>query len=268
MFQNEEIVFYQMNGFVLGTWLTTALETDMQRQGLARPGAFALAHNVASAKDVQATMDHLAKFGGRVLRPGDAPPQGGFRGYIADPDDHAWEIAWNPAWPISPEGYVSFSAPTIAARSDGAALAQLGDAGAVIAEVGKNVLGVLAELRRRLELRGLRALLMLIGCPTTLIAPSFLCCTGRAMPRCSTCGSANVLSMVLMGPHGTPALFNAAIQCALVLVRGERRKTLVKLDAVLRAKLAGGVVVDRTAVPLRRALRRRARTGFDPMRRC
>lgn len=111
VFQNEEIAFYQMNGFVLGTWLTQALETDLQRQGLARPGAFSLAHNVGSAGDVQATIDHLAKFGGRVLRPADAPPHGGFRGYIADPDDHAWEIAWNPAWPISPEGYVSFSAP-------------------------------------------------------------------------------------------------------------------------------------------------------------
>ncbi len=112
MFQNDEIVFYQMNGFVLGTWLTAALETDMQRQGLARPAAFALAHNVGHAEDVQPIIDRLAKFGGRVLRPGDAPPHGGFRGYIADPDDHAWEIAWNPAWPISPEGYVSFRAPT------------------------------------------------------------------------------------------------------------------------------------------------------------
>ncbi len=96
VFQNDEIVFYQMNGFVLGTWLTTALETDMQKQGLARPGAFALAHNVARAEDVQPIMDRLVQFGGRVLRPGDAPPHGGFRGYIADPDDHAWEIAWNP----------------------------------------------------------------------------------------------------------------------------------------------------------------------------
>jgi catechol 2,3-dioxygenase-like lactoylglutathione lyase family enzyme len=111
VFQNDEIVFYQMNGFVLGTWLTTSLEIDMQKQGLARPGAFALAHNVLRAEDVQPIMDRLAQFGGRVLRPGDAPPHGGFRGYIADPDDHTWEIAWNPAWPISPEGYVSFRAP-------------------------------------------------------------------------------------------------------------------------------------------------------------
>ena len=108
VFANDEIVFYQMNGFVLGTWLTNALEADMQRTGLARPGAFALAHNVPTSEDVQATIDRLAQFGGRVLRAADAPLHGGVRGYVADPDDHAWEIAWNPAWPITPEGYVSF----------------------------------------------------------------------------------------------------------------------------------------------------------------
>ena len=108
VFANEEIAFYQMNGFILGTWLTRALEADVQRTGLARPGAFALAHNVATRHEVQPTLDRLAKFGGRPLRAGDAPPHGGFRGYVADPDEHAWEIAWNPAWPISKEGYVTF----------------------------------------------------------------------------------------------------------------------------------------------------------------
>jgi catechol 2,3-dioxygenase-like lactoylglutathione lyase family enzyme len=108
VFENAEIVFYQMNGFVLGTWLASALESDMRRGPLAKPGAFALAHNVAAAGDVQPLIDRLAGFGGKVLRPADAPPHGGMRGYIADPDDHAWEIAWNPAWPISAEGYVRF----------------------------------------------------------------------------------------------------------------------------------------------------------------
>ena len=110
VFENAEIVFYQMNGFVLGTWLTSGLEGDMQRSGLARPGAFALAHNVGSQEEVQPLIDRLAAAGGKVLRPGDAPLHGGFRGYVADPDDHAWEIAHNPAWPISPEGYVTFRA--------------------------------------------------------------------------------------------------------------------------------------------------------------
>jgi len=108
VFQNAEIVFYQMNGFVLGTWLTKALEDDMMRP-LSRPGAFALAHNVGTAEEVQAALDRLSRYGGRILRPADAPPHGGLRGYVADPDDHAWGIAWNPAWPISPEGHVRFA---------------------------------------------------------------------------------------------------------------------------------------------------------------
>ena len=108
VFQNEEIIFYQMNGFVLGTWLTARLEADMQRERLSRTGAFALAHNVATKDDVAPTIERLSRFGGHVLRPADAPPHGGLRGYVADPDGHAWEIAWNSDWPISPEGYVTF----------------------------------------------------------------------------------------------------------------------------------------------------------------
>ena len=107
VFENPDVVFYQMNGLMLGTWLTKELEGDMRRS-LTRPGAYSIAHNVATKDEVQPVIDRLAQFGGKVLRPADAPPHGGFRGYIADPDDHAWEIAWNPAWPISPEGYVTW----------------------------------------------------------------------------------------------------------------------------------------------------------------
>jgi catechol 2,3-dioxygenase-like lactoylglutathione lyase family enzyme len=107
VFENPDIIFYQMNGLMLGTWLTNALEGDMQRAATGS-SAVSLAHNVLSKEEVQSVIDRLAQFGGRLLRPADAPPHGGFRGYIADPDGHAWEIAWNPAWPISPEGYVSW----------------------------------------------------------------------------------------------------------------------------------------------------------------
>jgi uncharacterized protein len=108
VFTNDEIVFYQMNGLMLGTWLDGGLERDMQRSGLARPGAFSLAHNVTAKEEVQPTLERLAAFGGRLLRSGDAPPHGGFRGYVADPDDHAWEIAWNPTWSIDERGSVTF----------------------------------------------------------------------------------------------------------------------------------------------------------------
>jgi catechol 2,3-dioxygenase-like lactoylglutathione lyase family enzyme len=108
VFENGEIVFYQMNGLVLGTWLQGRLEDDMRRPGLVRPGAFAMAHNVTSRDEVQPLIERLAAAGGKVLRPGDAPVHGGFRGYAADPDDHAWEIAWNPSWAIGANGAVTF----------------------------------------------------------------------------------------------------------------------------------------------------------------
>jgi len=108
VFQNHEIVFYQMNGLMLGTYLKPALEIDMNRTGLQSPGAFALAHNVPTQPDVDILMRQLEASGGRIVREADAPPHGGFRGYVADPDDHAWEIAWNPGWKIDEQGHVTF----------------------------------------------------------------------------------------------------------------------------------------------------------------
>jgi len=108
VFETAEIVFYQMNGFVLGTWLEAALAADSGRPRLARPGAFALAHNVPGQGDVEPAIDRLLAAGGRLLKAPVAPPHGGFAGYVADPDDHAWEIAWNPAWPIAEDGRVTF----------------------------------------------------------------------------------------------------------------------------------------------------------------
>ncbi|MDI6835194.1 MAG: VOC family protein [Rhizobiaceae bacterium] len=108
VFENPEIIFYQMNGFVLGTFRKDAMEADMNRRGLLAPGAFSLAHNVGERKEVEPLVQRLTDAGGTLLRPADEPLHGGFRGYVADPDDHAWEIAWNPAWAIDANGFVTF----------------------------------------------------------------------------------------------------------------------------------------------------------------
>ncbi|MGN6358474.1 MAG: VOC family protein [Novosphingobium sp.] len=109
VFDDQGVIFFQMNGLVLGLWSAEALAADMNRPAAA-PGSVALAHNVGSADEVDAVMARLAAAGAAILRPGDAPPHGGYRGYVADPDGHAWEIAWNPAWSIDSEGHVRFSA--------------------------------------------------------------------------------------------------------------------------------------------------------------
>jgi len=109
VFENGEIAFYQMNGFVLGTWLKQAMAADTGRP-LAEGAAagFTLAHNVAAKDEVAPLMARLVAAGGTVLREADAPAHGGFRGYVADPDGHVWEIAWNPAWRVDGEGRVWF----------------------------------------------------------------------------------------------------------------------------------------------------------------
>ena len=108
VFENDDIVFYQMNGLMLGTWLKSGLVGDTKRDDLTGHSALTLAHNVAEEADVRPLVDRLVAAGGTLLREPDVPPPGGLRGYVADPDDHIWEIAFNPAWPIDPNGWVHF----------------------------------------------------------------------------------------------------------------------------------------------------------------
>ena len=107
VFETDDLAFFQMNGLVFGLWEKAQLEGDMRRT-LSGTGSFAMAHNVSSADEVDSAIDKLVAAGATLLRKGDAPEHGGYRGYVADPDGNSWEIAWNPAWPIDEYGHVTF----------------------------------------------------------------------------------------------------------------------------------------------------------------
>ena len=66
VFENAEIVFYQMNGLVLDTFDRAALERDMNRFGSGAGGAFSLAHNVPAQTDVEPLMEQLVAAGAEV----------------------------------------------------------------------------------------------------------------------------------------------------------------------------------------------------------
>ncbi|MEZ5654454.1 MAG: VOC family protein [Sphingobium sp.] len=108
VFENDEIIFYQLNGLLLATFADQALEADMGRADLKRPGSFALAHNVRAEAEVAPLLAQLVAAGGTLLRPAETPPIGGLRGYVADPDEHAWEIAYNPGFGMDSDGNVIF----------------------------------------------------------------------------------------------------------------------------------------------------------------
>lgn len=107
VFEDATIAFYQLNGVILGMWRHDALAADMRRPGRG-PGSAALAHNVRTQEEVAPLIDRLVAAGGTLLRPADAPEHGGYRGYVADPDGHAWEIAYNPGFAMDAAGNVTF----------------------------------------------------------------------------------------------------------------------------------------------------------------
>ena len=63
-----------------------------------------LATNVESRELVDAALDEAVRAGGTLLRPAQDRFWGGYSGYFADPDGHAWEVAHNPFWPIGDDG--------------------------------------------------------------------------------------------------------------------------------------------------------------------
>ena len=107
-FENEEVVFFQLNGIVLGLFRRDSFDLDMKRDNDGT-GRIALAYNVRDRSEVDPALDRAVSAGGSLLKRAEEAPWGGYSGYFADPDGHAWEVAHNPAWTISAAGHVEMS---------------------------------------------------------------------------------------------------------------------------------------------------------------
>jgi len=95
-----EVAFFEMGRTWLSLFSREALAADagVSAEGSGFPG-FTLAHNVASAAEVDALLAEVAAAGGRVVKPAHTADWGGYSGYFADPDGFLWEVAWNPHFP-------------------------------------------------------------------------------------------------------------------------------------------------------------------------
>jgi uncharacterized glyoxalase superfamily protein PhnB len=60
-----------------------------------------LGHNVASKEEVDAVMEQAVRAGARIVKPAQETFWGGYAGYFHDPDQHLWEVVWNPQWLLS-----------------------------------------------------------------------------------------------------------------------------------------------------------------------
>ncbi|MEM9250180.1 MAG: VOC family protein [Pseudomonadota bacterium] len=103
--ETETVVFYRMDGMMLGLFGRASLAEDQGRAGaVLGTGAMTLAQNHASSDAVDAAFARAEAAGAAVLKRPEPVFWGGYSGYFADPDGHVWELAHNPFWPLDAEG--------------------------------------------------------------------------------------------------------------------------------------------------------------------
>jgi uncharacterized protein len=102
-----EVAFFRTGGAVLALWSRASLAADAHLDPSASGfGGIALAHNVPTREAVDAVLAEAVAAGGRLLKPGTPAEWGGYTGYFADPDGYPWEVAWNPGFPLAPDGSI------------------------------------------------------------------------------------------------------------------------------------------------------------------
>ncbi len=103
----EEVAFFQVGSIAFALFAREALADDANVSATGSGFAgFALAHNVASELEVEATLQEAVAAGGKLIRAGEKAAWGGFRGYFADPDGFLWEVCCNPFFPLDEHGFV------------------------------------------------------------------------------------------------------------------------------------------------------------------
>lgn len=103
----EDIVFYNVGSLVLSLYPHAASMADMGVSGTAPTGAyhgFALALNLGSREAVDALFAELEGKDVTIVKRPHEVFWGGYSGYFADVDGHAWEVAHNPFWPLDAQG--------------------------------------------------------------------------------------------------------------------------------------------------------------------
>jgi catechol 2,3-dioxygenase-like lactoylglutathione lyase family enzyme len=101
------IVFFKLNGFILGLFPANELADDI---GIVQDGKgfkrFSLAINYESEKEIDDVVKQLKKEGVRIIKEPQKVFWGGYHAYIADPEDNYWEFAYNPFLKMDKDGNV------------------------------------------------------------------------------------------------------------------------------------------------------------------
>ncbi|MGQ0670844.1 MAG: VOC family protein [Actinomycetota bacterium] len=98
-FEHGTVAFFELQpGMRLAAWPRRSIAHDTGIPQTPRsPTEFTIGHNVGSREAVDGVMRQAADAGATIVKPAQETFWGGYAGYFQDPDDHLWEVAWNPA---------------------------------------------------------------------------------------------------------------------------------------------------------------------------
>ena len=97
-FEHGAVAFFDLaSGLRLALWHRASLAHDSGLpMGVRSATEFCLAHNVASREEVDQVLDEAKQAGAGIVKSGHETFYGGYAGYFQDPDQHLWEVAFNP----------------------------------------------------------------------------------------------------------------------------------------------------------------------------
>lgn len=97
-FEYGAVVFIQLQpGLRLALWPRKSIAHDTGLTVSPRSATeVTLGHNVASRADVDTVMAQAQQAGATIVKPAHDTFWGGYSGYFQDPDQHLWEVVWNP----------------------------------------------------------------------------------------------------------------------------------------------------------------------------
>lgn len=101
-FEHGAVVFFDLQaGLKLAIWPLDSLAYDAKIPKSPRsPTECSIGHNVSNKEEVAEVMAKAKKAGAKIVKPAQDTFWGGYAGYFQDPDDHIWEIVWNPAMKV------------------------------------------------------------------------------------------------------------------------------------------------------------------------
>jgi len=102
-FEHGAVAFFDLQaGIKLAIWPRKSLAHDSGLP-LTTPCAteLSLGHNVSSKSEVETVMAQAKNAGAVIVKPAQETFWGGYAGYFQDPDQHLWEVVWNPQWALA-----------------------------------------------------------------------------------------------------------------------------------------------------------------------